>query len=218
VEIGGQAQGPGWKLIGSWPVAGPSGLHRLDVACGMLGSGKIQAWVDGRLVLVFDKPKSLQPALVSPPSTVDGQEVVIYAESADGGVNINCDAFVNGRSLSTGEPITVVEKREATIADRAPAYLNLLARTGEGVWIIPALMFGQSLVKLPVYPRGYAALLIFATGAVSVTWPVSHALDRAFKSGRLSRPWRGLAALAAYAAVFGGCAVCLVVAYWVARG
>jgi hypothetical protein len=70
---------------------------------------------------------------VSPAWTADGQELVVYAESVDRGVTVNCDVFVDGRSATTGEPIGVVSGRAATIDRRAPAYMNRLAQAAEGL-------------------------------------------------------------------------------------
>jgi hypothetical protein len=126
------AWGPGWSPLGRWAIPGATAVHRLDVVCGILGSGKIQGWLDGQLSITLDKPKSLNPVVISGPGMIDGRHVVIYAESADGGLTVHCDVFVDGRSLDSGEPLSVIPARASTVHLRSPEWIS--KRSAELVW------------------------------------------------------------------------------------
>jgi hypothetical protein len=207
----------GWQPIATWAIPGSLGPHRVDVVSGILGSGKLQVWLDGQLALTMDKPKALNRVVVSPAGTFDGHEVVVYAESADGGVSVSCDLFVDGRSMATGEPLGVIDKRAATVDDRQPAYRNILAQASAGVWTIAVLFVASSASRLLAYRAGWDALVVLVLGSGLVCWPVSRGLDRAFKKGGLSRLRRGALVAAAYVAVLIGCGISLVVAYLIPR-
>jgi hypothetical protein len=110
-----QPWGADWHRLRSWTFKGAVAPHRLDIVTGMVGSGKMQAWLDGRLALTLDRPRALKPVVMSRPGMVDGYEMVIYAETPDTGATVRCDVFVNDVSITTGEPITVVRERAATL-------------------------------------------------------------------------------------------------------
>jgi hypothetical protein len=176
--------GPGWSPLGTWTIPGATAIHRLDVVCGILGSGKIQGWVDGQLAITLDKPKSLNPVVISGPGLVDGRTVLIYAESPDGGLTVTCDVFVDGRSLVTGEPIGVIPKRASTVKRRLTAYKSVLAQMSNGIWILPVAFIPRALPLLK-RPQGGAAFAVFVLVVLGVTAISSLALQRAFKRGVL---------------------------------
>jgi hypothetical protein len=211
------AWGPGWSPLGTWAVLGLAGTHRLDVVCGVIGSGKIQGWVDGRLAITLDKPKSLNPVVVSGPGFVDGNELIIYAESADGGVNVRCDVFANGRSLSTGEPLGVIPTRAATVDRRQPGYKNVLSTAANGVWIVPIINFWQTVLHLGTGPNLVIAVLALGVISFGVTGAVSYLLNRAFRRETLSKRRSGVVAFAGYAVALAGCMAGLLVAFTLAR-
>jgi hypothetical protein len=197
----------------------------------MLGTGKIQGWVDGQLVVTIDKPKSLNPAVLSSPLSVDGSELVVYAESADGGVSVRPDVYFNGRSLSSGEPLSAVERRMATVHRRPPAYAtipgrllnfagtsidSLLSQLPESVLSFPVVLAGVSFLGLMQYPSGMVAFLVLLLAESIVTLPIYFALARAKKEGRARR--RKAIALAGLPIIVVGCFLSLGLAYLIARG
>lgn len=206
------AWGPGWSPLGTWAIPGLAGTHRLDVVCGVIGSGKIQGWIDGQLAITLDKPKSLNSVVVSGPGFVDGNELIIYAESADGGVTVRCDIFVNGRSMSTGEPLGVIPIRAATVDRRQPGYKNVLSKAANGVWIVPIINFWQAVRHLDPGPNIVIAVLALGVISFGVTGAVSYLLNRTFRRETLSNRHSGLVAFAGYAVAFAGCMAGLVIA------
>jgi hypothetical protein len=104
----------GKTRFGTWQIPGPNGPQAL-VLSRFSGTGCIDGLVDGRTVLSLLKPSGDRTAIASTPATVDGHQVVVYAETRDLGQTILCDVFVDGYSLTTREPISVIPHRRAAI-------------------------------------------------------------------------------------------------------
>jgi len=97
----------------TWQIAGATGPHVLVLDCGRFGHGPMHATVDGLPALTFAKPSRRQPWVVSPTGTIDGREVVIYADTRDRGDLVGCDVFVDGFSVHNGAPIETLGDRQA---------------------------------------------------------------------------------------------------------
>ena len=149
----------GGSPLGIWTIPGSTNVHRLDIVTGTLGSGTLQAWVDGQRLITLDRPKTIVPAVLSSPVTVDGTELYVYAESLDGGTTVHCDVYINGRSFDTGEHIGGVVMRKAEAerlraaraeADRQAVFVSHTV----GIVLLAVLV----LIVLPIV----AYLIVFA--------------------------------------------------------
>jgi hypothetical protein len=84
----------------------------------------IEATIEGDIVVTIPRPRGSTPAVKSKPEPVDGHEIVLYAETWDGGRTVLCDLFLDGRSITTGEPVSAIGQRmalaEARIPERRP--------------------------------------------------------------------------------------------------
>jgi hypothetical protein len=96
-----------------WQIPGLAGQS--FVLDGERFTGGIHGSIDGRNVLTCPWPIDERGSTVSPPCMVGGHQIVVYAESWDLGQTVRCDVFVDGRSLSTGELVSVISERKAAV-------------------------------------------------------------------------------------------------------
>ena len=107
----------GTTRFGVWPIPGRRGWQTLVV--GSDPSGRwIEAALGNRIVLTMSRPSADCPSVVSAPVRVNDHEIVLYSETRTGGWSVLCDVFVDGFSLTTGEPIGVIQLRAEASRER----------------------------------------------------------------------------------------------------
>jgi hypothetical protein len=106
----------GQSMLGSWWIDTGTGLLRMDLA-GDLTTGWIHATAGGVVVLSMPRPSTLRPVVVSDPLAWGGHQVVVYGQTLDDGDYVSCDVFVDGYSLSTSEPASVISQRFGEVAN-----------------------------------------------------------------------------------------------------
>ena len=143
-----QPEYDGVTRFGVWPIPGRSGPQALVLASEPHG-GAIQAVIDGQVVLTVPKPKGDNSAVASEPCPVDGHMIVVYAERRGAGQMIRCDLFVDGNSMTTGEPMTVIPQRMAALA-HLPVRKGFLAPLAPSVLLIPFIFIYRQIDYCPV--------------------------------------------------------------------
>ena len=108
----------GVTKFGEWLIPGPTGEQQLVLESDPTGEW-IEASVDGRILLTVPKPSASCPSVSSAPCVVDGHEVLVHAVTWDRGSSARCDVFVDGYSLSTRHPVSVIAQQEAAAWDAA---------------------------------------------------------------------------------------------------
>jgi len=148
----------GKTRLGVWPVPGPYGPQALALAIEPV-TRDIEGKIDGQTVLYCQMPRT-QPVTTSVAWPVCGHEVVVYAETLGPGRPVRCDVFVDGWSLTTGEPLAVaVSKRAKGLARKSP-----LTTASNLIWIIPGISL-VSLLRLPSYGTSGVAPVAIVGGA-----------------------------------------------------
>jgi hypothetical protein len=191
----------GKTRFGVWPVPGPNGPQALALA-EEPATRDIEGKIDGQTVLYCPMPRMQVTTTTSVPWPLCGHEVVVYAETLGPGRPVRCDVFVDGLSLTTGEPIAVaISKRAKGLARKSP-----LTTASNLIWLIPFISFTY-LLRLPSYGRG-GMVLIAIVGGVAIDFGVTGgaylALNRLLKrelSGRRAMAAAAVVYVATFAAV-----------------
>jgi hypothetical protein len=112
--------------FGFWPLPASPDPEWLAIASAPDGQ-----WIEGTvgddIVLAIPRPCESTPAVRSEPEPVNGHEIVLYAETVNGGWTVLCDVFLDGRSMTTGEPVSVIDQRIAQAVARIPARRPILS-------------------------------------------------------------------------------------------
>ncbi|HEX7591270.1 MAG TPA: hypothetical protein VF375_04905 [Candidatus Limnocylindrales bacterium] len=187
----------GKTTFGVWPVPGPTGWLALALAVEPV-TRDIEGKIDGQTVLYCPMPRDPVLTTTSVPWPVAGHEVVVYAETLGPGRPVRCDVFVDGRSLTTGEPMGAISQRARAVAGKGP-----LVTAASLIWMIPCMSLFW-VIRLPSY-GGSGLALVAVIGAFVMDFGVAAvaylALNRLVKLGYTGR--RGLAAAAViYVATF----------------
>jgi hypothetical protein len=203
----------GKTRFGVWPVPGPYGPQALALAIEPV-TRDIEGKIDGQTVLYCQMPRT-QPVTTSVAWPVCGHEVVVYAETLGPGRPVRCDVFVDGWSLTTGEPLAVaVSKRAKGLARKSP-----LTTASNLIWIIPGISL-VSLLRLPSYgTSGVAPVAIVGGAAIDfgVAGVAYMALNRLLKRELTHR--RAMAAAAVvYVATFAAVMLVYAAALAMVRG
>ena len=168
----------GRTSFGVWPVPGPASWQALTLSCKPDG-GTVEGRVEGQVVVRVPKPWGQRNSSSWGACTVEGHEVVVYAESWDLGETVRCDVFVDGYSLTTREPTSVIPQRAAAIVtsrSRGPRWAQpgFRSRPGRsrGYDLILALGVGE-IVALAAHARSVigaglvgAAIMVGNSGIV----------------------------------------------------
>jgi hypothetical protein len=167
--------------FGVWLIPGPTDQQQLVLESDPAGEW-IEASVDGRVLLTVPKPSASCPSASSAPCVVDGHELLVYAVTWDGGRSVRCDVFVDGYSLSTHRPISVIEQREAAAriatqgADRSSKFGRLGKGSLDSLVFVAVMSWGEMTV---VAHESHSTLGFFLAGALVVGANLA-----------LVRPWR----------------------------
>jgi hypothetical protein len=102
--------------FGVWFIPGPTGQQQL-VLEGDPSGDWIEASIEGQILFTVPRPSASCPSVSSAPCVVYGHELVVYAVTWDRGSSARCDVFVDGYSLSTRHPVSVIAQREAAAWD-----------------------------------------------------------------------------------------------------
>lgn len=108
----------GQARLGTWTFQGATGTHTIELVSGEHGSGKTRVRVDGQPARAIETSKRPNFVFVSGRGGIDGHEVSAYVQKRGRKANVECDVFVDGVSLTTGEPVRVVWDRVAAADNR----------------------------------------------------------------------------------------------------
>ena len=209
----------GTTSFGVWHLPGPT--TRMLALSSNPGSSLIDAAIDGHVVLTLPKPWGHKKAVTTAEASIDGHQILIYAEVVNLGAAYRCDAFFDGYSLTTGEPIAVIDQRAASAWESARVFhgptIRKPSRVSGAVWAViiasmsHAAIHSQSLVSLAlaialVVPFG--VVITFAGGSV-YAWVGRHAW-----SPDRTRVADAFVVVAAAAATLLVCFVGMFVAIW----
>src|ERR1035437_488314 len=194
----------GKTTFGVWPVPRPTGWLALALA-GEPVTRDIEGKIDGQTVLYCPMPRDPVLTTTSVPWPVAGHEVVVYAETLGPGRPVRCDVFMDGRSLTTGEPMAAISRRQKAVAAKGP-----LVTAANFIWLIPIISF-TSMIRLPSH--GSSGLVpVAVVGAVAIDFAVTAvaylALNRLVKLG-----FTGRRALVAAAGIYVGTFAAVMLVY-----
>jgi hypothetical protein len=165
----------------------------------------IEGKVDGQTVLYCPMPRGQVVTSTSVPWPVAGHEVVVYAETLGPGRPVQCDVFVDGRSLTTGEPMSAISRRQKAVAAKGP-----LVTAASLIWMIPCMSLVW-VIRLPSHGSS-GLVLVAVVGAVVIDFGLAAvaylALNRLVKLG-----WSGLRGLVAAAAIYVGTFAAVLLVY-----
>jgi len=190
----------GKTRFGVWPVPGPYGPQALALAIEPV-TRDIEGKIDGQTVLYCPMPRT-RATTTSVPWPTCGHEVVVYAETLGPGRPVRCDVFVDGLSLTTGEPLAVAISKRA----KGPARKSPLTTASNLIWLIPFISFTW-LLRLPSHGSSRMALVAIVGGAAidfGVTGGAYLVLSRLLKqelSGRRAMAAAAVVYVATFAAV-----------------
>jgi hypothetical protein len=184
----------GKTKFGVWPVPGPNCPLALTLEIEPV-TRDIEGKIDGQTVLYCPMPRVQILTTTSTPWPMNGHEVVVYAETLGPGHPVRCDVYVDGRSLTTGEPIGAISRRVKAVAGKGP-----LVTAANLIWMLPCMSLIW-VIRLPSY--GSSGLMpVAVVGAVAIDFAVTGAayvaLNRLVKLG-----FTGRRALAAAAGIYG---------------
>jgi hypothetical protein len=175
----------------SWCVDGDTGSHVVSFDCGALGRGPLGVTVDGKRFGEVPKPGRARPSILGAPFSIDGRQVLVYAESLDFGDTVTVDVFVDGVSLTDGRTADTIELREAEAARRGALYRSpmdpvefaraairglMLSVTGLGILRVIVEQTQKSLVRAGL-------IVIYCVGMWLVGWASLRILDRVTRAG-----------------------------------
>jgi hypothetical protein len=197
----------GKTTFGVWPVPGPTGWLALTLAVEPV-TRDIEGKIDGQTVLYCPMPRDPVLTTTSTSWPVAGHDVVVYAETLGPGRPVRCDVFMDGRSLTTGEPMGAISRRQKAVAAKGP-----LVTAASLIWMIPCMSLVW-VIRLPSHGSSGLAL-VAVIGAFVMDFGVAAvaylALNRLVKLG-----FTGRRALVAATGIFVGIFAAVMLVYAVA--
>jgi hypothetical protein len=187
----------GDRWFGSWPLSASPHPRAIVIASDPEGEW-IEATLDDQIILTVPRPGPSTPAVTSHAAFADGHEIVLYAETWDAGRTVCCDLFLDGRSLTTGEPIAFIAQRVrlagTQILQRQPLLSGWKGAVIVGVFftlIWANLVVGESTTGIGTM-LGLAVMLGLFVG-LGRLWLLSFEF---LKSREFEQPVSGVAAVA----------------------
>ena len=208
------------KTFGIWPIPGPDGWQALTLASEPDG-GTIEGTIGGQVVVTLPKPWGQRNSSSQASCTVDGHEIVLYAESWDLGETVLCDVFVDGYSSTTHGPVSVIVQRLAAVTPPAPRTrlpVGPYEWAASVIWLVPMMCIWKLVDDLPRYAHG-TNVPVAIVGGVSFDLVAGFAAWTALsRMAKRHLIHDRVIAAGIYAATFAGVAAAYGVALVIARG
>ena len=144
--------------VARWLFAGNRDRHVVEVLSRGLDSRRLETWVDGQFVVAAARPSHPDPWAITEVGEIDGYEVCVGVASRRAGAAV-CDLFVDGISLTTAEPISVVvERPELSEVNSARSWL----RQDDGSLHVAGCFCLTLLTLLAMFAVGYVFSILYA--------------------------------------------------------